>query len=101
MARKSHDYSGSADCNRNITACERLGLCSVHIGLLVRLLDKFQRLSTLLNDEGSQQVKDESIDDTISDARNYLGILAHVRYEGKLEKEAKGNSEAGPAATSD
>lgn len=83
MAAKSNDYSGADDCNRNILACERIGLCDANTGLLVRLLDKFQRLVTLLNPSSQQQVKDESIEDTISDARNYLAILAHVRRDAK------------------
>ncbi len=80
MAAKANDYSGNTDCNRNILACERLGLCSADTALLVRILDKLSRLGTLLSGV-SQKVSDESIDDTISDARNYLGILAHIRSE--------------------
>ena len=80
MESKANDYSGQADCNKNIMACEVAGLCSAETGLLIRLGDKFQRLISLLCAKNKQQVN-EPVSDTISDMRNYLCILEHVLLE--------------------
>lgn len=92
MASKASDYSGDEDCNRNIKACERMGLCSAETGVMIRLLDKFNRLATLV-DGRKAKVKDESILDTIQDARNYLAILYHL-IEDK-NKEANADNKKG------
>lgn len=82
MARKAHDYSGDQDCNKNIRACEMVGICTAEQGIMIRLFDKFQRLTNLINGE-TAKVKESRLD-TIMDARNYLGILAHVMKEKGL-----------------
>ena len=86
MEAKAHDYSGDVDCNRNIKACESVGLCSAEKGVILRLLDKLSRLTTLIEPGVKAKVMDESIDDTISDSRNYLAILQHLI----VERRAKG-----------
>lgn len=70
---KSSDYANSDDPFWNFRLCETLGLCSVEIGIMVRILDKIGRIANLMN--WTPAVKDETISDTISDAQNYLGIL--------------------------
>lgn len=82
MAKKANDYSGTGDCNRNIRACDALGICSAEQGVLIRLQDKLSRLITLIINGVESQV-DESIRDTIMDARNYLGILYDLRVENQ------------------
>ncbi len=84
MERKAHDYSGKEDCNKNIRACELLGIASTESGILVRMMDKFQRITQLLKSEA--KVKDESIYDTIHDFRNYLAILYDVYKERKIKE---------------
>lgn len=81
MSAKAADYSGGQDCNKNIMACERMGLCSAETGVLVRMLDKMQRISNLINKEA--QVKDESVLDTLIDLRNYAAILYHIIRDRK------------------
>lgn len=88
MESKANDYSGSADCNKNIMACEIAGLCSAETGLLIRLGDKFQRLVSLLAMGNVQKVA-ESTSDTISDMRNYLCILEHVLLEKAANDQGK------------
>ena len=84
MEAKAHDYSGTEDCNKNIKACEMVGICTAEQGVMIRLFDKFQRMTNLLAREA--KVKDESLADTIHDARNYLAILADL-----LEEKAEAN----------
>jgi len=89
---KSHDYAASHDPFANFRLCQVLGLCSVETGIMVRLTDKISRISNLINFYPA--VKDETINDTISDAQNYLGILDAWLEDQKqrdLEEEDRRN----------
>ena len=75
--RKNHDYGGTNnDPYANFQNSTLAGV-SVEKGILVRLMDKMSRISTLLDKQ--EKVKEESIDDTINDAINYLAILKSYR----------------------
>lgn len=94
MKAKAHDYSGSQDCNRNIKACEVMGICSAETGLLIRMQDKLQRLVTLST--AKAKVTTESKEDTLGDLRNYAAIYIHlmrdanaIRTSGKPKKLAR------------
>lgn len=79
--RKNHDYGGSNnDPYANFRNSTIAGV-PVERGILVRLMDKMSRISTLLDKEA--QVKDEAVDDTIDDAINYLAILKSYRKNNK------------------
>jgi len=79
--RKNHDYGGSNnDPYANFRNSTIAGV-SVERGILVRLMDKMSRISTLLDKEA--MVKDEAVDDTIDDAINYLAILKSYRKQNK------------------
>ena len=71
--KKNADYAGIGDPFKNFKACENLGICSTEKGILVRMTDKLQRISNLLEKEA--EVKDESILDTLQDLSNYSLIL--------------------------
>lgn len=89
MERKASDYSGLQDVNRNIKACEMVGICTAEQGVMIRLFDKFQRLSNLIKPGVNAKVKDESVEDTIHDARNYLAILLDLRKEKEDARAAE------------
>lgn len=79
--RKNHDYGGSNnDPYANFRNSTIAGV-SVERGILVRLMDKMSRISTLLDKEA--MVIDEAVDDTIDDAINYLAILKSYRKNNK------------------
>jgi len=79
--RKNADYGGSNnDPYANFRNSTIAGV-PVERGILVRLMDKMSRISTLLDKEA--QVKDEAIEDTIDDAINYLAILKSYRKNNK------------------
>jgi len=70
---KNSDYGGSNnDPYANFRNSVIAGV-PVERGILVRLMDKMSRISTLLDKDA--MVKNEAIEDTIDDAINYLAIL--------------------------
>lgn len=60
----------------NFMQSERLGICSVEAGIMVRLSDKISRLANLIRPGHERSVDDERIHDTILDGINYLCIMA-------------------------
>lgn len=78
---KNHDYGGSnKDPFANFRNSTIAGV-PVERGILVRLMDKMSRISTLLDKEA--QVKDEAVIDTIDDAINYLAIMKSYLKQNK------------------
>jgi hypothetical protein len=77
---KNADYS-NGDAFKNFKMCEKLGLCSVGQGILVRLSDKLSRVANLI--DGSQPaVLDEKIEDTLLDLSNYsIILLLYLRHK--------------------
>lgn len=72
--RKSNDYGGKLDPFQNFRMVEKLGIATVEQAILVRMVDKVSRISTLLS--GTKQlVQDETVSDTLADLANYAGIL--------------------------
>lgn len=71
--RKNNDYGG-VDNNpyANFSNSTIVGV-SIEKGILVRMMDKVSRISTLLEKES--KVKDEAIEDTLDDLINYAAIL--------------------------
>lgn len=72
MERKNNDYTGGksvADPFANFRMAELLGLPG-EIGLLLRMMDKIQRIRSFVLD-GSLSVASESVDDACDDIVNY------------------------------
>ena len=72
---KSNDYAGEDHPFKNFALVADLGLCPTEVGIVVRIGDKISRLSTLIRRPDQRSVVDETIQDTIDDAINYLAIL--------------------------
>lgn len=70
--RKNTDYAGNGDAFKNFRASEAFGV-SVPMAIMVRMSDKMARVGNLLKQKG--EVKDERIEDTLSDLANYAMIL--------------------------
>ena len=85
---KNNDYAGDKDPFANFKMVEKLGICDVETGIMVRLCDKFSRLITLMDSEA--KVLDEKMEDTMLDAANYLVIWKCYR-EQKKKLEGKEN----------
>lgn len=83
--KKNADYSGHADnAFRNFTYVELMGIASAEAGIMVRLSDKFSRMSNLLKSD--PKVVEEKLEDTIEDAINYLAIL-HAYISSKKKSK--------------
>lgn len=88
MRKKNADYSASDDnAFRNFEAVEYFGITETKVGMMVRLTDKFTRICNLLKKHGVGQVN-ESLQDSIEDAINYLAIL-HARLEAEKTNQTK------------
>ena len=62
----------------NFLHCQRLGLCTVEQGIMVRVSDKIARLANLIHPDHERSVE-ESLADTVEDAINYLVLLVAYR----------------------
>jgi hypothetical protein len=67
----------------NFLHSERLGLCTVEQGVMVRVSDKLARISNLIDPQHKQAVKDETINDSVMDTINYLCLLLAYREAKK------------------
>ena len=83
LKAKNADYAGetATDPLHNFKVGSQLTGVPVPDGILVRIMDKMGRISSLLKQDAN--VKDEAITDTIKDAINYLGILYYAINEPK------------------
>jgi len=82
MRAKNADYSASDEnAFRNFEAVEYFGIAETKVGMMVRLTDKFTRICNLLKKHGVSAVN-ESLQDSIEDAINYLAIL-HARLQAE------------------
>lgn len=79
---KNHDYTGADDdFFKNFKESAVTSGVEVERGILVRIADKLSRVKNLIGKRGI--VKDESIEDSLLDAANYLLILRAYLRHGK------------------
>ena len=75
IKRKNNDYTGGADdAFANFKVTENLGLSDARTGVLIRMVDKIQRLKTFIA-KGKLQVKGEGAQDAARDIIGYSLIL--------------------------
>lgn len=74
-SKKNRDYAEKNDAFKNFEQIKVLtnGKISVEEGIFIRMIDKMSRIGTLLTKEN--EVKDETILDTLNDLAVYSGIL--------------------------
>ena len=83
LEKKNKDYAGQGeDALRNFKQCSVLGVTDPVRGVLVRMSDKFARVTNILT-SGVAHVKEESAEDTIEDLINYCVILKALIREGR------------------
>ena len=82
LIAKNSDYSKSG-WFENFELVEKLWITTAEKWILVRICDKISRISNLINQEN--QVKDETIQDTLEDLANY-SILLSIYLDNKDQK---------------
>jgi len=90
LEAKGNDYNAAqqnaGDTLFNLRVCAMLGVVPSPVdGILVRLSDKFMRLISLTRPGMVQQVKDESIEDTVIDLWNYSSYILAMLREARRE----------------
>lgn len=83
VAKKNADYANSEDPFLNFRNSEAVGVPTER-GIMVRMSDKFTRISNLLDKE--PDVVDEAIEDSIEDLINYAAILLAYIQESTKKK---------------
>lgn len=88
LLAKGNDYNAqqqdAGDTLFNLRICAILGIVPSPVdGILVRMSDKLARLVSLTRPTTVQKVKDESLEDTIVDLRNYADYLLAMVKESK------------------
>lgn len=84
LEKKNNDYASLGNPFKNFDYIEHLGIKS-EVGVLVRLNDKMMRISNLLQREAF--VTNETVEDTINDAINYLAILKAILQRNENLRE--------------
>lgn len=84
MVKKNNDYATGGDPFANFRRGEVFELCSVEVGILLRMTDKLSRLSTFAKD-GKLTVDNEGYNDAIVDIINYC-VLFSAYVKSKSEK---------------
>ena len=80
MIKKNADYSDPEDAFANFKRSEIVGV-GVERGMLVRIMDKVSRISNVLH--ATPEVKDESLEQTITDTMNYFNLLlTYIQQKG-------------------
>lgn len=79
LRKKNADYANSGNPFKNFEFAKLVGI-GVERAILVRMSDKFARISNLVDKEN--EVKDETVSDTLEDLINYTAILkAYLEQE--------------------
>lgn len=89
IRRKGHDYNRkqqlSGDTLYNLRVAALMGIVETpEQGILVRLMDKMMRLSSLMTADVDAQVRDESVRDTVKDVHNYVDYALQMWEERRF-----------------
>lgn len=85
--KKNSDYTGITDDPfSNFTSVEVLGI-KTEQGFLTRMMDKMKRISSFV-ENGTLEVNDESVTDTLQDLANYACLMA-AYLKSKHENKTK------------
>lgn len=71
-------YAGLSDCFINLSSCEKFGIAKTETGIVIRIMDKINRIKNMYYKKclGKQEDKwnDEAVLDSCLDIMNYLGL---------------------------
>ena len=89
MVKKNNDYTGgktATDIFANFNSSKILGMHPVK-GLLIRVIDKIQRINSFTNDK-KLSVPDETVYDACEDIINYAILAKAMLIKERKQKEA-------------
>jgi Nucleotide modification associated domain 1 len=86
VKKKNSDYATNEDALSNFKVIQALGVVDYKRAMLVRMADKFARISNLMKDDKKPAVLDERLEDTLLDLINYSAILIIALGEESDEK---------------
>ena len=83
---KNSDYCGDVSQPfKNFTMVETMGFATTEQGFCTRLTDKMMRIAGFVKN-GTLEVKDESVEDTLLDAANYaLLFICYLRSKKPVD----------------
>ena len=84
-SRKNHDYAGTGHPLRNFHKSREQGI-EPWRGVMIRLSDKWSRLESFCK-QGTTEVTDESVEDTLMDNAVYSLLAIILRREEKGHKD--------------
>jgi len=88
LRKKNADYSGgSEDALANFKLCQTAGLAEAETGILIRMMDKIQRVKSFVS-KGSLQVEDETAKDAARDLIGYSICLLALLEDRQTEKHS-------------
>ena len=87
MEVKNHDYTCNSDGGpfANFLLSESIFNVPAEVGLMLRVLDKVQRIKTYIN-LGELQVQGEGFHDAVCDVINYMVLLRGIVQEKEQRK---------------
>ncbi len=90
MKRKNSDYTGGKSSTNPFANFDASKIISIHPvqGLLVRIIDKIQRINSFTNDK-ELQVSDESVEDACEDILNYSILAKAMLIEERKKTNGK------------
>ena len=88
LSKKRQDYASDEDPFRNFRNSTMMGV-EPWRGAGIRLMDKLSRFVNLASKGGIGAVSNESIEDTIVDALNYLVIMEQLWLETQPKRKKK------------
>jgi Nucleotide modification associated domain 1 len=88
VKKKNNDYATNEDALSNFKVIEHLGVVEYKRAMLVRMADKFARISNLMKEDKTRQVLDERLEDTLLDLINYAAILKAALEEEQDLRDA-------------
>lgn len=95
--KKNADYTGGTeDAFSNFTSVEVVHV-RTEAGFLTRMMDKIKRIGSFVK-QGTLQVKDETVIDTLRDLANYACLFAGYLESQKAKSKYNGEQNTGSSA---
>lgn len=94
LKRKNADYTGGDESPfSNFEVTEKLGLSDAKTGVLIRMVDKIQRIRSFIK-KGKLEVKNEGVEDAVMDVIGYSLVLLGMLEQDKTRALNSGSNKS-------